>query len=105
MTFGRNLAGLVLVGLAGMTGLCVYESNRDPSGEVEKEPEPMPKYFAEIPVGYRSGMAMISGDFDGDGDLDFIVGAHNGSGVNANGRLYHFDNDGEGNFTLREPER
>ena len=38
-------------------------------------------------------MAMTSGDFDGDGDLDLIVGAYS---FNSGGRLYLFENDGGG---------
>jgi len=44
---------------------------------------------------YETGMALANGDFDGDGDLDIIVGAGK---LDAVGRLYLFKNDGEGNF-------
>jgi len=40
---------------------------------------------------------MTSGDFDGDGDLDLIVGARISSAYE--GRLYQFNNDGKGNFS------
>ena len=56
-------------------------------------------YFAIFPMHSRSGMAIDSGDFDGDGDLDFIVGAFSSD----EGKLYLYLNDGDANFTIRNP--
>ena len=64
-----------------------------------EKPEP-PKYFATVLMDSESGMALTNGDFDGDGDLDFIVGAHEWA---KGGQLYLYLNDGKGNFTLKEP--
>lgn len=53
---------------------------------------------AEVPQYYESGIALTSGDFDNDEDLDFIVGSYNNEG-----RLYLFENDGKGNFAPYTP--
>lgn len=68
---------------------------------LQKAPEP-PRYFTTVEMGSETGMALTSGDFDGDGDLDFIVGARPAVEY---GHLYLFLNDGKGNFTIKEPER
>jgi len=52
---------------------------------------------------YESGMAMVSGDFDGDGDLDFIIGAHDPEFA-TEGRAYFYENDGDGNFRIKKPQ-
>ena len=63
-------------------------------------------YFASVPMPPESGIALTSGDFDGDGDVDFIVSAFKpGSDDPAQGALYLFLNDGKGNFTLKEPKQ
>ncbi len=55
----------------------------------------------------ESGIALTSGDFDGDGDLDFIVGSlnydpnHDRFG-DYSGKMYLYLNDGKGNFALKE---
>ena len=46
----------------------------------------------------QSGMALTSGDFDNDEDLDVIIGVNAGN----HGQLYFLENDGKGNFTKRE---
>ena len=60
-------------------------------------------YFAEIDnTQYHDGsVAITSGDFDGDGDLDFIVACNETKGNSAEDkvtRIYLFKNDGKGNF-------
>ena len=89
--------GFTLLALAG----CVKEENqfnfiRD-SSEQKRIETP---YFAGVSMYWQSGMAINSGDFDNDGDLDLIVGANDGSDRNQ-GKLYFYENDGKGNFTLR----
>src|SRR4030042_1199330 len=59
-------------------------------------------YFATFPMAGESGMAMESGDFDKDGDLDLIVGAYKSDGLNGTGKLYFFENDGRGNLKPRK---
>ena len=57
-------------------------------------------YFATVPMWTGSGMALTSGDFDNDQDLDVIVGAVIPGTYH--GRLYFLENDGKGNFTKRK---
>lgn len=64
------------------------------------------RYFASVEMNSNSGMALTTGDFDGDGDLDLIVGAYKTDYNDpAQGALYLFLNDGKGNFTLKEPTK
>lgn len=69
----------------------------------ETPPEP-PQYFATVAMDPHTGMALTSGDFDGDGDLDFIVGAKLPN-FGGEAHLYLYLNDGKGNFTLKEPAK
>lgn len=64
--------------------------------EFRKEAKQQEGSFAEIPM-WREGMAMTSGDFNRDGNLDFIVGVYK----DWNARLYLFEGDGKGNFKLK----
>jgi hypothetical protein len=57
-------------------------------------------YFAHFETHFHSGMALTSGDFDSDGDLDVIVGAYNSN--KEGGTLHFLENDGKGNFTARK---
>ena len=78
----------VVLGLVGLNS-CPNSKNRVTRGMNDF------KYFAEIPMVER-GMALTSSDYDGDGDVDIIVGARK---VGIGGvRLYLFLNDGKGNF-------
>ncbi len=60
-------------------------------------------YFAEIGMSYaESSPSAIAGDFDGDGDLDYIIVQKDGSmGDNYKTRSYFMENDGKGNFKLK----
>jgi hypothetical protein len=95
MIFRKTLTYGVAVGLSfGALGGCGRET-------VDDKVESGKHYFAEIPM--SEGIALTSADFDGDGDIDFVVGSRR-SGT-CRGRLYYFENDGKGNFTLRKSER
>jgi hypothetical protein len=92
----KNLlyTGAILAGLASLVGC------NNPNPSTNSDPV-KGKYFAEIPMNYQGGMAMVSGDFDKDGDIDVIAGLCYGSAA----RLYFFENDGKGNFTIKEPSK
>ncbi len=91
--------GCVVLGLFScVEGKYSDESETSPQPTITETP-----YFSEFPMIHESGMAINSGDFDGDGDLDLIVGANAGSFIDS-GKLYFYENDGKGNFTLR-PKR
>ena len=47
-----------------------------------------------------SGVAITSGDFDGDGDLDLVT-LFSINYPHYRGVLQYYENDGKGNFTLR----
>ena len=89
--------GSIIAGLLG----CENRQTQ-PTGK----PEP-PKYFTFVPTYEKSGMALAVGDFDGDGDIDFIAEGYSYSEQDDKwgGRLYLFLNDGKGNFTLKEPTK
>ena len=68
---------------------------------------PQPKsetkdYFAEIPMHHAplstASVAMTSGDFNRDGNLDVVLINLDDNGT----MLYFFEGDGKGNFKLRQ---
>ena len=82
-------SGLILAGLA--VGCAPRNTNSEAKVPVKSAE------FASVPMWYESGMAMTSGDFDNDGDLDLIVGAKGNAMTEA--QLYRFNNDRKGNFS------
>lgn len=103
---GKTLTKFVLLG--GLFGLsllsfeCPGVKNGNNKKLFEFPPEKV-NYFGEIPM--KDGIAMTSADFDGDGDVDLIVGTNYSMGSDNDARLYFFENDGKGNFKLREYEK
>ena len=87
-------AGVIGFGLGTLGGCNREEPNQSALDNKD--------HFATFNMQYQSGMAITNGDFDGDGDLDIIVGACH-SGPLYEGRLYFFENDGKGNFKLKKP--
>ncbi len=85
----------VLAGLAGLVGCVGKTVDKMPSKEAENQKTAT--YFASVPMRYESGVAICTGDFDGNGTLDIIVAAEDPYDLN-NARLYMFKNDGKGNF-------
>ncbi|MDP2906338.1 MAG: FG-GAP-like repeat-containing protein [Nanoarchaeota archaeon] len=82
--------------LAGLAGCVKSEIKEIPSEEAKKQKTAT--YFASVPMDYKTGAAAVTGDFDGDGDLDIIVIARDNNVSATSGRLYLFKNDGKGNF-------
>jgi hypothetical protein len=87
----KLLTGFALIGLAGIIG-CGNKNKQNTNTN-------RPDHFASIPTKYNSGMALTSGDFDGDGDIDIIAGSYMPGYLDKAG-LYFFQNDGKGRFTL-----
>lgn len=93
------VCGLIgLSNIANLSGCAPNNSTPNNSNRAEVQPEKI-DYFAEFPMHTDSGIALTSGDFDGDGDVDLIVGAS--KPWKNNGRLYFYENDGTGNFILK----
>lgn len=94
----RGLAGLIF-GLGIILGYKEITKPREGKETDNVKVIEQKDYLTEFPMYHKSGMALISGDFDKDGDLDLIAGSYHPRKDKA--RLYFFENDGKGNFTLR----
>ena len=77
--FGIAVAGLGLAGLVGCKA----------RGQPKLSPLIVPS------VDNRSNYSITNGDFDSDSDLDIVA-------ISPCGRFYFLENDGKGNFKLRE---
>ena len=96
------LGSAAYFGLAGcceLTGSC--DEKTTPSSPTPQK-SVRPDFFATFPTTYyHPSVALTNGDFDGDGDLDFIV-ATNDETEGSDGKLYFLENDGKGNFSPRK---
>ncbi len=91
---GIGVVTLSALSLLGCKEKYIYEI-------INKFPNENP-YFVIVPMTSRSGIAIIGGDFDEDGDIDFIVGTRiNSFNTSRARKLYFFENDGKGNFKVR----
>ena len=96
-----SLALGVATGL-GISNLFDSKNDNNQKDNVEKEVIKT-LYFAEVSKGYHNtSPCLTTGDFNNDGNLDFIL-AKDSSEINSiNTRLYFFAGDGKGSFTLVE---
>lgn len=99
--------GAVTLAALSLTG-CVedYTNTTRTRSKIEttqqSKQEEVKDYFAEIPMHHAplstASVAMTSGDFNRDGNLDVVL-----SNLDDNGTmLYFFEGDGKGNFKLRQ---
>ena len=83
----RKIAYAALI-IATLAGCCPEHS------EPKKEKPIITNCFDSVPMWCKTGMGLVSGDFDGDGCLDFIIGAGEYDDV---GKLYFLrNNNGDG---------
>ena len=92
-----KVAGLSALPLTGCNELEKLERERIRLEETTKK-----SYFIELP---SSGESSPDGEFvdiDCDGDQDYIITQRDYNGGRWKTRSYLFENDGKGNFTLKE---
>ncbi len=77
------------------------KSRKEADAEYVKKANTPKSYFSEIPLHHNlstASVAITSGDFDKDGDLDIVVANLDDKGT----RLYFFEGNGHGGFKLRD---
>ncbi|GEM_PF-6713471 len=98
---------LGLSSLAIASGFARCDLNYQPLRAEQVPKQITTDYFQRfINVSENSNPVIILGDYDGDGDTDFLVPItqyckDNGPEYGYNTNLYFFENDGKGNFELR----
>lgn len=84
----KTLKKIVLSGIISLASLTGCGDSENQS--VKKQPI----YFAAVPSQIRTGLAATKGDFDGDGNLDLVIGSIN----DRESKLYFLRNKGDGKF-------
>lgn len=89
------------VTLSALSALSLAGCNTKEEKEIMRIEASKPKdYFYQIPSHHNlstASIAITSGDFDKDGDLDIVSANLDDNGT----RLYFFEGDGKGNFKLK----
>jgi hypothetical protein len=100
-----GLSALMLSGCSGKIDTYSQSNQRSSKPKTEEQKVKVPEvrnYFGVLTLPLNNPI-VTRGDFDNDGDLDLIVTqvCREENDIPLRTRLYLFENDGKGNFTLR----